>query len=181
MKKIFMLQAVLILSLVLFRPSEAEASVTELQNGMWVEEGEVVFYEVPKENGGISLAAENNQGYSEYDFNRLLSYYSEDANGNQIKLFTMEVRGTVYFYENGKVHLLRLGASVNEVIRKAYTVRIYETQIENTDGSYSEGRILFSTFDEVYASGDFAITVYFVSGSNQLYSNLEAVRLWDDD
>ncbi len=181
MKKIFMLQAVLVLALVFFRPSEAEASVIMFENGTWVEEGEAVFYEVPKETDGISLVSGDDQAYSEYDFEQPYSYYSKDANGNSLKLFTIAVTGTVYFYENGKVHLLRCGAKVLEVIRKSYSVTIFRPQIENTDGSYSEGKILFSTFDEVYACGDFAATAYFVSGSNQIHGELVAVRLWDDD
>lgn len=177
MKKVFMLQAVLVLALILFRPSEAEASVIALENGMWVEESEAVLYEVPKGTDGINLAAENGSAYSEYDFEKQFSFYSKDAKGNDLKIFTIAVTGTVYFYENGKVHLFRCGSRVVDVIRRQYEITKYDPKIENTDGSYSSGLVLFVTYDDVYPSGDFAVKVYFMSGSNQIYGDLTVVRL----
>lgn len=177
MKKIFMLQAVLVLALVLFRPSEAEASVTELGDGIWVEEGEAVFYETSEEISEISLAADDGDSYSAYDFEKPFTFYSEDDNGNTLEIFTMAVTGTVYFYESGKVHLLRCDSKKISTIRSSYKITKYYPKITNTDGSYSEGLVLFFTYDSVYPCGDFAMKVYFQSGSTQTYGSFTVVQL----
>lgn len=180
MKKIFMIQAVLILSFVLFRPVAAEASVPETQSEIWVKEEETIFCEIPKQvsevntlNAAGTLSA-NDANYSEYSFTKNTSYYYTDPNGKEIKVFTLKTEGVVYFYESGLVHIFRCSTGIEEVA-KDFECEIVSQKVVNTDGSYSASEIGFYTYSEKYPHGGYRLTVYFKSGSTQTYSDLECL------
>lgn len=172
MKKIFMIQAVLILSFALFRPVAAEASVPEAQSGIWAKEEETIFCEIPKQVSEISTLSADDANYSEYSFTKNTSYYYTAPNGKEIKVFTLKTEGIVYFYENGLVHIFWCQTTITEVA-KDFECEIVAQNTTNTDGSYSESEVGFYTYSTKYPHGSYRLTIYFKSGSTQTYSTLE--------
>lgn len=180
MKKIFMIQAILILSFVLSKPVAAEASVSAIQPAIWAKEEETVFCEIPKQVGEISTLSANDANYSEYSFTKNTSYYYTTSSGKEIKVFTLKTEGVVYFYESGLVHIYRCSTKVAEVA-KDFACEVVSQQVTNTDGSYSASEVLFYTYSDKYPYGGYCLTIYFKLNSTQTYSNLECLFQYGEE
>ena len=76
------------------------------------------------------------------------------------------IHGTVWFYEDGKVHLYSLGSYISDV-HSDYSVTIAARIIENTDGSVSRGKSFVYTESSIYPTRSLAFIVEFNFGSAQ--------------
>lgn len=81
--------------------------------------------------------------YETIPFNKTIYLNVVKGDGSRETLCSVNLSGTMYYYNDGKVHLYTLGSSIfvyeNGAVANAQT-----TQIENTDGSYSMGSVLFN-------------------------------------
>lgn len=176
MKKILLFQVVLLVTFLFVRPDIAHAeedSFSEQTANIWVEEGELILERLD-ETGleAVSTLATESSKYTPYQYEKEFTcMYKETENAESITLFRLKLSGTVYFYEDGKVHLLSLSSRVTETAPK-YSVTILDNDIINTDGMISVGNTYFYTTSTKYPQGSYRAYVRFQHGSVLLYSGL---------
>lgn len=94
------------------------------------------IYDVP--GNGIMLLGD----YETIPFKKTVYLNVVKGDGSRETLCGISLSGTMYYYNDGKVHLYTLG-STTYVYEVDAVVDVQTTQIDNTDGSYSMGSIVF--------------------------------------
>ncbi len=176
MKKFLLFQVVLLVTFLFVRPDMANAeteSFSEQTASVWIEEGEFILERLDERGiEEVSTFAAGSHDYSPYQYEKEFTCkYQETENAEPITLFKLKLSGTVYFYEDGKVHLLSLSSQIIETAPK-YSVTILDNDIINTDGMISVGNTYFYTTSTKYPQGSYKAYVYFQHGSVLTYSGL---------
>lgn len=177
MKKFLLFQVALLAAFLLIRPKIANAeaaSLSEQTANVWIEEGELILERVDEKSiEAASTFTTKGSDYASYQFEKEFRCgYKKTEDDEPITLFKLKISGTVYFYEDGKVHLLSMGSQVTETASK-YSVTIIDNEIINTDGLISIGNTYFYTTSTKYPQGSYRAYVYFQYGSVLTYSGLE--------
>lgn len=176
MKKFLLFQVVLLVTFLFVRPGMAYAEADSFSGqtaSVWIEGGKSVLERLD-ETGleAVSTLVMESSKYTPYQYEKEFTCkYQETENAEPITLFRLKLSGTVYFYEDGKVHLLSLSSQVIETAPK-YSVTILDNDIINTDGMISVGNTYFYTISNKYPQGSYKAYVYFQHGSVLLYSGL---------
>lgn len=171
-----MFQVTLLVTFLFIRPDIANAeadSFSEQAASVWVEEGELILKRLDEKGiEAVSTLTTKSSDYTPYQYEKEFTCkYKETENDEPITLFKLKLSGTVYFYEDGKVHLLSLYSQVTETAPKC-SVTILDNEIINTDGMISMGNTYFYTTSTKYPQGSYRAYVYFQHGSVLIYSGL---------
>lgn len=148
---------------------QAREETIAYENNIWIEDGETILSE-NKISNMIFYDSENRNNYSSYQFSKT-SNVKTTINGTTITLFSLTIYGTVYFYDDGKVHLYALGSYVSNV-HENYSATVVSNSIANSDGSFSMGISEVSTDSSVYMTPYCYFTVSFNYGSAQATYNM---------
>ncbi len=142
----------------------------DFENALDVIETEVVYGSPDSGNGLMAL-----NSYEEKSFERIryVNVYTED--GFRITLFAVKLHITAHFYENGKVYLYSLGTS-SYTYEDGLVLHFARPQIVNTDGSYSEGTVLFSMDSPKYGISNFKAWVKLRENSTDVETGLYEVE-----
>lgn len=141
----------------------------DFENALEVIETEVVYGSPDSGNGLMTLS-----NYEEKSFERIryVNAYTED--GFRITLFAVKLHITAHFYEDGKVYLYSLGTS-SYTYEDGMVLYFAKPRIVNTDGSYSEGTVLFSMDSPKYGISDFKAWVKLRENSTDVETGLSEV------
>lgn len=177
MKKFLLFQVALLVTFLFIKPDMANAetdSFSEQTASVWMEEGELIWERLDEKGiEAVSTLTTESSDYAAYQFEKEFKCrYKKTENDEPIILFKLKISGTVYFYENGKVHLYSMSSQVIETASK-YSVTIIDNDIINTDGLISIGNTYFYTTSTKYPQGSYRAYVYFQYGSVLTYSGLE--------
>lgn len=141
----------------------------DFENALEVMKTEVVYGSPDSGNALMTL-----NDYEEKSFERIqyVNVYTED--GFRITLFAVKLHITAYFYEDGKVYLYSLSTS-SYTYEDGLVLHFARPQIVNTDGSYSEGTVLFSMNSPKYGVADFKAWVKLRENSTNVETGLNEV------
>lgn len=152
---------------IITNPLESE----ELDNVVQVIESEIVYDS--SENGIMPLS-----NYREIDYDKTMTYAGVLADGSLRYLFSVNLSGIFYYYDDGKVHLYSLRAS-SHVYEENSWIDALTPIINNTDGSYSEGLFCFNFAHDVLGIYACRAVVSFTRNSTAVASNLEIItHVW---
>lgn len=142
----------------------------DFENALEVMETEVIYGNPDSGNAPMAL-----DDYEEKSFERIeyLNVYTQD--GFRITLFAIKLHITAYFYEDGKVYLYSLGTS-SYTYEDGMVLHFARPQIVNTDGSYSEGIVLFSMNSPKYGIDNFKAWVKLRENSTNVETGLDEVE-----
>ncbi len=176
MKRFLLFQAAILATFLFIRPGMAYAEADSFSGqtaSVWIEEGKSVLERLDEAGlEAVSALATESSKYTPYQYEKEFTcMYKETEDDEPIVLFRIKLSGTVYLYEDGKVHLLSLSSQVTETARKC-SVTILDNDIINTDGMISVGNTYFYTTSTKYPQGSYRAYVRFQHGSVLLYSGL---------
>ena len=176
-KRVLLIALVVIMNVFLFMNTEETSiyagvednqDVNRTEGQIWIEEIETTFVSSKdvankvnvKETIDVPLLRNS---YKPYTFSRTVNVKTM-YNGKEYLLFKHEIHGTVYLYEDGKVHLYSVGSSMSDV-HIMYTAEVISNTIANSDGSYSMGCSEVETFSSVFDCPKMYFVVDFYHGS----------------
>ena len=126
-------------------------------------------YDVP--GNGIMLLS----NYETIPFNKTVYLNVVKGDGSRETLCSVNLSGTMYYYNDGKVHLYTLGSSIY-VYENGAVANAQTSQIENTDGSYSKGSVLFNLDSPEWGFFGCRAWISFTKNSSDATSGLDIMQ-----